>query len=639
MDNFVNVVIVDDNPADANLLKRYISKNELWEAEISIFDSAYTFFENAKHQTIDIVFVDNILGKNTGIELIQKAKKMFHSIAFVLLTGFGNENIIRQALRAGAADYLNKDELSVELIEKTIRHLLEKKAGEEKLKFTQNMLKTVIDKTKTALIVLDTKGFILEINHVFLKIIQQQNTKLVKGRHVSDWTLPEFQNIFIDEIDNCLKTGSINNLELPINTYSEIEKFALINGVLINELGNEYIYLMLRDITPRKQYEQELKYAKIKAEESDRLKSAFLANLSHEIRTPLNAITGFSSIIIDENLSTEQRKECAQNIQDGSNTLLNLINDIIEVSKIVARQIQIIKSDCYVNSILDDLFLNITKKSKQTDKEHIEISLKKSNPMTNFKILSDPFRLKQILNNLLDNALKFTEKGSIEFGYSIKKSKYIEFFVQDSGIGISEKKLSVIFEWFRKAGDTEQKFYRGSGIGLTISYSLAGLLGGELKVKSISGQGSLFWFRIPMDIDQNDLPIKKKRFKLTPNTLNFQGKTILIAEDEDTNFHFLKIALLKNNFRILRAKTGEKAIEIVKNEQVDIILMDIKMPILDGYEATKAIKEIYPNLPIIAQTAYAMHKEKEKILEVGCDDYISKPITLSSLISVISKYI
>jgi PAS domain S-box-containing protein len=633
----VNVAIIDDNAADATLIRRFLSKLSGWDLELTSFDSAPGFLEGAKHKNFDIAFVDYLLGKQTGLELISKAKEVFYHIHFVLLTGYGSEEIVRQALRAGASDYLNKNELSIEVIEKTVRHLIERKRGDEKLKFTQNMLKTVIDKTETSLVVLDEKGFIIEVNEVFLQIIQQENVKLVIGRHISDFTFSDFQYKIISSLEECIKTGSINNIELPIYTNSQTEIFILINGVLIEKLGEKNIYLIARDITARKKYEQELKYAKMKAEEANRLKSAFLANLSHEIRTPLNAITGFSSIITDDNLPRAQRLECAQHIQESSDTLLNLIDDIIEVSKIVAQQIKVNKTICYVNSILDDLFLNFAQKRDTAKKEAIEISLKKSNPKSNFHILSDPFRLKQILNNLLDNALKFTENGTIEFGYSIKENSFIEFFVQDTGIGISEEKINVIFDWFRKVSDTDEKLYRGSGIGLTISNSLAGLLGGELKVKSKVNQGSLFSFKIPLEFDSKDNLDEKTKLITSSDPLNFGGKTILIAEDEDTNFHFLKIALLKNNFRILRAKTGKEAIEWVKKEKVDIVLMDIKMPILDGSAATKAIKEILPELPIIAQTAYAMHNEREKILEAGCDDYISKPITLSVLLTIISK--
>ncbi len=635
----IRVAIIDDNAADSNLLRRFISKLNFWQFEIFVFHADSDFFEFIQKNQLDIVFVDYLLGKQNGIDLIAKSKDLKLNVPFVLLTGFGNEDLVRKALRAGASDYLNKNELSLDLIEKTIRHLLEKREGDEKLQFTQNMLQTLIEKTETSLIVLDKKGFVQDVNNVFLALIQQPNEKLVKERHISDWISPESQHKIIHAIDECLQTGSISNLELPMQNNFDSEIFMLINGVLMKKQGKNHIYLMMRDISARKKYEQELKLAKIKAEEADRLKSAFLANLSHEIRTPLNAIIGFSELITDENLSSKQKKECAVHLKDGSETLLNLINDIIEVSKIVARQIEVNKSAFNVNSILDDLFLNITRKKEYTKKNQIEISIKKSIPDPGFIILSDAFRLKQILGNLLDNALKFTEKGTIEFGYSVKENKFLEFFVQDTGIGISPEKLNVIFDWFRKAGDSENKLYRGSGIGLTISYSLVGLLGGELSVKSVVGKGSLFKFHIPLQIPEFDNQKKNSTQNPTEIRPDFGGKTILIAEDEDTNFHFLKVALGKHNFKIIRAKTGQEALDIVQKNAIDIVLMDIKMPVMDGYAATNAIKHIYPKLPIIAQTAYAMHNEKEKILEAGCDDYISKPISVSALIDIIYKNI
>ncbi len=638
--NKVNIIVVDDNPADARLLLRYINRLSNWEINALLLDNRKSFLSEIQGFKPDIAFVDYLLGEVDGIELIKQAKEKRTSTAYVLLTGYGNEKLILDAFRAGAADYLNKNDLNLELVEKTIRHLIYRKFEDEKLKFTQNILSTVIDKTHTAYAVLDLNGFLLKANAVFLEFVNQKEFKLAIGRHVTDWIPSEFQSDFNLLIKQIEKKGTVNDVELQMLGDTHENLFLLVNGVLLKENNKNYIYLVARNISRRKKYEQELKLAKIKAEEADRLKSAFLANLSHEIRTPLNAITGFSTLIVDQTIPEEQRKECAQYINESSDTLLNLITDIIEVSKIVARQIHINQTNTLVNSILDDLFLKFSQKRDILGKQNIEISLRKSNPLSNFSIKTDPFRLKQVLTNLLDNALKFTDEGVIEFGYSIKEKKQIEFFVQDTGIGISEEKLKIIFDWFRKAGDTEQKLYRGSGIGLTISYSLVGLLGGELNVKSESEKGSLFWFRLPYSKSSKENTALEKGVDtaLPVQNSNFEGKTILIAEDEDTNFYFLKIALLKHNFRILRAKTGQEVIDRV-NHYVDIILMDIKMPVMDGYEATKIIKSKYPHIPIIAQTAYAMHNEKERILAEGCDDYISKPVTLSKLLVLLNKYL
>jgi len=447
----------------------------------------------------------------------------------------------------------------------------------------------------------------------------------------------EHQEHFKNILERIANTGSFENEEISFVDSQNGKHFLLVNGVVLEKKNEKLIYLIARDISQRKKYEQELKLAKIKAEEADRLKSAFLANLSHEIRTPLNAITGFSSLIVDETTSVTQRQECATYIQESAETLINLITDIVEISKIVSRQVEISLSKTYVNRILDDLFLKFSQRREQVGKNELEISLKKSNPSSDFNFQTDSYRLKQVLNNLIDNALKFTERGMIEFGYSLKNQNEIEFFVQDTGIGISKEKLNIIFEWFRKAGDTEGKLYRGAGIGLTISYSLVGLLGGELNVRSEENKGSLFLFRLPLKGVENKSHKRVSEKVKIPKRI-FSNKTILIAEDEETNFSFLKIALEKQNIKVIRAKNGEEAINLSSNK-IDLILMDIKMPIMDGYQATKLIKEKNPSIPIIAQTAYALDNEKQQILDAGCDDYISKPVTFSKLMDILKKFL
>jgi len=447
----------------------------------------------------------------------------------------------------------------------------------------------------------------------------------------------EHQEHFKNILERIANTGSFENEEISFVDSQNGKHFLLVNGVVLEKKNEKLIYLIARDISQRKKYEQELKLAKIKAEEADRLKSAFLANLSHEIRTPLNAITGFSSLIVDETTSVTQRQECATYIQESAETLINLITDIVEISKIVSRQVEISLSKTYVNRILDDLFLKFSQRREQVGKNELEISLKKSNPSSDFNFQTDSYRLKQVLNNLIDNALKFTERGMIEFGYSLKNQNEIEFFVQDTGIGISKEKLNIIFEWFRKAGDTEGKLYRGAGIGLTISYSLVGLLGGELNVRSEENKGSLFLFRLPLKGVENKSQNRVSEKVKIPKRI-FSNKTILIAEDEETNFSFLKIALEKQNIKVIRAKNGEEAINLSSNK-IDLILMDIKMPIMDGYQATKLIKEKNPSIPIIAQTAYALDNEKQQILDAGCDDYISKPVTFSKLMDILKKFL
>ena len=392
------------------------------------------------------------------------------------------------------------------------------------------------------------------------------------------------------------------------------------------------------DITDQKDTEIELKHAKERAEESDKLKTAFLANMSHEIRTPMNAIIGFSELLNDEDLTKDNRREFVNLINDNSRLLLNLIEDIIDVAKIEAEQIKIVQSTCQVNQILDELGKYYKVELNKYEYKSIEIKVVKEQEDERFAIISDPLRFKQIMNNLIGNAIKFTDKGSVEFGYTIKDKKTIQFYIKDTGIGLPLDKLNVIFERFRQAEESTTKEYGGTGLGLTISRRLIELLGGTIWVESVLHQGSTFYFTLPLKIANGS--VKMRHFNLITEKPDWKEKTILVAEDETSNYELVKATLLKTNVKLLWAKNGKEAVAICKNNNaIDLILMDIRMPEMNGYEATENIKEFRPALPVISLTAYAMADDKEKSIEAGCDDYISKPIKPQDLIDKISLYI
>ncbi|MCD4789141.1 MAG: response regulator [Bacteroidales bacterium] len=388
----------------------------------------------------------------------------------------------------------------------------------------------------------------------------------------------------------------------------------------------------------QKKTEIELKHAKEKAEESDKLKTAFLANMSHEIRTPMNTIIGFSELLNDPDLTIENRKEFISLINENSKILLNLIEDIIDVAKIEAEQIKIIQSTCQVNQILDDFKNFYTDVLESNKQKEIEIRVKKENMDERFAIITDPLRFRQIMNNLIGNAIKFTDRGYIEFGYSIIDGNIIQFYIKDSGIGLSPEKLSLIFERFRQAEESNTKEYGGTGLGLTISKRLAEMLGGTIWVESVLHEGSTFFFNLPLKLAKNG--VEMKPFVKLNDKHEWSDKIILVAEDEISNFELVKAALQKTDVQILRAKNGIEAVSICKdNDDIDLVLMDIRMPEMSGYDATRKIKTFRSDLPVISLTAYAMADDKDKSLQAGCDDYISKPIKPRELINKISRYL
>ncbi len=384
---------------------------------------------------------------------------------------------------------------------------------------------------------------------------------------------------------------------------------------------------------------EERKKAQLKAEESDKLKSSFLANMSHEIRTPVNAIVGFADLLKD-NSQDEKEKELYLNyIIGGGKTLLNLINDIIDISKIEAGQIRISNDICNIGKLFSDLFLTFNEELKKRNKQHIEFTYNLSPDFENADIYGDPLRLKQVLSNLIGNAIKFTDKGQVEFGLSMDTRERITFYVKDTGIGIPAEKMDVIFQRFRQVEESYTRNFEGTGLGLAISKKLTELMGGEMWVESSQGKGSVFYFNLPYKPVKNNGAYKEPKNDL--NGLKLSDLTILVVEDEQSNFLLVEKMFDQNENKLIHAADGNTAVKIFEQQsaQIDLVLMDIKIPGLNGYEATRAIKKIKPEVPVIAQTAYAVTGEKEKCLEAGCNDYIAKPYTKTELYRIIRQNI
>ncbi len=380
----------------------------------------------------------------------------------------------------------------------------------------------------------------------------------------------------------------------------------------------------------RSQLEYELVSAKLKAEESDRLKTAFLANMSHEIRTPMNGILGFAEMLNDDNLPEVERKKYLDIINSNGKVLINLIDDIIDFAKIEAGQIKVLKHEFSLNTLLSQIYNSFLSESLKIDSE-VELILEKSLEDVNSFIRTDPVRLRQILTNLIGNAYKFTTKGHIKFGYHVRNKNIIEFYVEDTGIGISDEKLKAVFERFVQADNSRSRRYSGSGLGLAISKGFTELLGGEMWAESTVSQGSTFYFSIPYEGVKNVVS-EETRAAQPKSQYNWSGIKVLIAEDDFFSFKFLEGFLKQTKAQVLHAEDGSKALKICQeNKDLDIVLMDVQMPEMNGLDATTAIKKIRKNLPIIAQTANAIAEEKQKCFEAGFDDFVTKPINITEL--------
>ncbi len=402
----------------------------------------------------------------------------------------------------------------------------------------------------------------------------------------------------------------------------------------------EFISRQISISIDRKNTEQNLRDALAKATESDQLKSVFLATMSHELRTPLNAVIGFSEIIRNENLPLSDILQFNKSINISGNNLLSIVEDIFEIALIETGKVKLVKEKVNLINLLNDINESIIIEQQNTDKIHIELKLTIPKESRKISLLTDPLKFKQILINLLKNALKFTIKGSVEYGFSVKKDhdkSFLEFFVKDTGIGIPKKKKEVVFEMFRQIEETHSRTYGGIGLGLTIAKRLTEILGGKIWFDTDEQKGSIFYFTMPLDPIFNDGDENNLK---TPTLCDGKKEKVLIVEDDALSSSFLKILLEKLNIKTICVKSGEDAILACKNDpEIKLVLMDINMPSMDGYEATIKIKEICPTMPIIAQTAYAIPGDREKLLRAGCDDYISKPINKKILLDKIRKFI
>ena len=459
------------------------------------------------------------------------------------------------------------------------------------------------------------------------------------------YSYEEFNGMFATDIiaDNFKEIVKNNILSGHLNPY-EAEGLhkdgstfpVLILGRNFDMKGENFRLTTMYDLTLQKKNEQELILAKEKAEESDRLKSAFLANMSHEIRTPMNAILGFSSLLDDDALPSMERKEYLNIINTNANTLLRLIEDIIDISKIEAGTLVIRNKKCELSRMMRDAVQTIKQKVENNQKDiDVRLELDESKALN---VFIDVERLMQILVNLLSNAEKFTSVGTIETGFHlVEPERSILFYVRDTGIGIPEEMLEYIFERFRQVDDSNTRRYGGAGLGLTITKKLVELMGGKIWVKSRPDFGSTFYFKLPYIPAERQ--VEKELIYIEEQDINWNDRNILIVEDVESNYIYIKAIISRTGAETVWVEDGKSAVDEAQRNKYDVVLMDLQLPILDGYSATKEIRTFNKEVPVIALTAYAREEDRLKALENGCTDYLSKPVSKKELLSKIGQYL
>jgi len=493
----------------------------------------------------------------------------------------------------------------------------------------------IISAMDELLILFNQEGYILTVNKATLESLHYEPKEL-EGKYIS--VLFKEGDLMENLLERITKEEFIKNQTSTFLTKKgkEVPIFYS-NSTLRNEegmvIGNVFI---ARDITEYKKIEQELITAKAQAEESDRLKSAFLANMSHEIRTPMNGILGFTELLKEPDLTGEDQKKYIGIIEKSGARMLNIINDIISISKVESGQMTVNISETNVNEQLEFIY-NFFK--PEIEQKGLQIFYKRKVAANELIIKTDREKVYAILTNLTKNAIKFTHQGFIEIGYKIK-GRYLEYFVRDTGKGIGSEKIDVIFKRFMQGDGSLNRIHEGAGLGLAISKAYVEMLGGKIWVESEEGKGSSFHFTIPFDREPMEENRNTEVSEREDEEVQIHNLKVLIVDDDETSDLLITCALRNMILNPLHAFTGFEAVEACHaNPDIDIILMDIQLPGLDGYDATRQIRMFNKDVVIIAQTALALTGDREKALEAGCDEYTAKPIDIALLKRLIKKHL
>lgn len=632
------LLFAEDVPEDMELAEHELRKSGL-NFESRRVDNQFDFIKQLNSFHPDLIISDYSMPTFTGMDALKIVKDYSPYIPVIIHTGSINEETAVNCMKAGAFDYVLKEKIL--RLPYAVREAIDKSSILKQNKESQIALKTSEEKYKRLFNSISQGVFYIHENGQISMI--NPSAKDIFKLNCDNFKIEDFQSEWEFFSDNGsmidLKASLLDNKEVSqikkefilkaVRKKDNLVKFLLINIIREAEESDELfkVLVVIEDISLRKKFEEDIIQAKIKAEESDKLKTAFLANLSHEVRTPMNAILGFSQLLSDFSLDADAHF-FIQTIQENSVKLLGIITDIIEISKIETEQVVLYKNDFELDSL--QKYIHEFYKSPAESKG---LNLLTSGFEKNIIITSDEQKVKKVLSCLIDNAIKFTDSGIIRVSCSLHQNS-LEIHVVDTGIGISSDNENLIFERFRQGDEGYNRKHGGTGLGLSISKAYIEAIGGKILYQP-SGKGSDFSFYIPVQWKHS---VHDQVLPNSDSIPDYSSFTFLIAEDDATNFTYIIKLLAPTGANIIGASDGEDAIEKYNNNKtIDLILMDIKMPIMNGYEATAEIRKTNQSIPIIATTAYAMSGDKEKCLESGFNNYISKPIKKTELFEVISN--
>ena len=636
-----NILYIEDNTTDFEMVKAILEDEEVIN-EIRRVENKQEFIHEIQTWEFDIILTDYSLPAFHGIEAINIAKELCPEIPIIMITGNLSDEVAVDTIKKGAWDYVLKENVyrlipSIKAAIERQQDRAEKQRALDALRESEENYRILAESSPYGIIVHSDEK-IVYYNKQAINIFKADENYSFIGTRVLDFVHPDFKEISLNNIFRLYRGIEDNRVkELKyINAHSEELVLEIVSSP-IRFQDKPAAQVIFSDIAERKKMEADLIRSKEKAEESDRLKTAFLENMSHEIRTPLNGIIGFASLLKYPDLKDEDKLNYIKIIEESGKHLLNIIDDLIEVSRLETGQIELKIEQINLNEVLDEIFIFFRDGTKFKNIP-VQLKLNKGLSREDSYVEADKGRLTQILYNLIYNAYKFTSEGTIEFGYETKLKDSLVFYVKDTGIGIAEKARKVVFERFRQADDSTTRIYGGTGLGLTISKGLVSAMDGNIWFDSEVGKGTSFYFELPLK--QFSIVKSTTVDKIDQTDFNWREKSVLIAEDEMSNFILLKHILGKTGISITHVRTGNDIVKKINEGNIyDLLLLDIKMPGMSGIEALQELRENNIQIPAIAQTAYAMADDKQKCLAGGFNDYITKPIKSTELLQKMQAFL